>query len=145
MDNILIRKATVEDAFGISSLIKDSMGYYNPPQIIRENLHRLENLKTDYVIVAVYNDEIIGLAHAENYDSLYSPPLKDLMSLAVKTEFQNQKIGTRLMKEIERWALESGRKGIRVLSSSDRTIAHGFYKSIGYEFEKCQHNFYKYF
>jgi predicted N-acetyltransferase YhbS len=145
MDNILIRKATVEDAFGISSLIKDSMGYYNPPQIIRENLQRLENLKTDYVIVAVYNDEIIGLAHAENYDSLYSLPLKDLMSLAVKTEFQNRKIGKKLMAEIEKWAVETGRSGIRVLSSSDRTAAHGFYQTIGYKFEKCQHNFYKYF
>ena len=76
MKNILIRKAIIDDADGISALIKNSMGYFNPPEIIRENLCRVTKLNTDSVIVAIYKDEIIGLAHAENYDSLYSPPLK---------------------------------------------------------------------
>ena len=134
-----------DDAQRISDLIKDSMGFYNPPEVIKANLERILPLSTDIVLVAVYNGEIIGLAHAENYDTLYDLPMKDLMSLAVKTEYQNKKIGTRLMAAIEKWAMETGRKGIQVLSRTELVNAHKFYQSLGYELEKQQLNFHKYF
>ena len=143
--DFIIRKAVTDDAQRISDLIKDSMGFYNPPEVIKANLERILPLSTDIVLVAVYNGEIIGLAHAENYDTLYDLPMKDLMSLAVKTEYQNKKIGTRLMAAIEKWAMETGRKGIQVLSRTELVNAHKFYQSLGYELEKQQLNFHKYF
>lgn len=143
--DILIRKARVSDAQQISDLIFDSMGFCNPADGIAENLERILPLDTDLVIVAEYNGEIIGLAHAESYNTLYAPPMKDLMSLAVKTKYQNMKIGTRLMETVEKWAVETGRKGIQVLSRVELTNAHKFYQSLGYEIEKTQINFQKIF
>ncbi len=142
---ILIRKAIPDDAAAISALIKNSMGFDNPAHTIRENLERIVNFEKDLVIVAEYNNEIIGLAHAEDYDTLYGPPVKDLMSLAVKTEFQNMKVGTRLMGRVEQWAVDKGRKGVRVLSASERVNAHKFYQSLGYTLNKYQANFHKFF
>ena len=143
--DIIIRKATPDDASNISALIKNSMGFDNPAHTIKENLERIVHFENDLVLVAVYNEEIIGLAHAEDYDTLYDPPLKDLMSLAVKTEYQNMKIGTKLMEKIEQWAKDTGRKGVRVLSASERVNAHKFYQALGYSLNKYQANFHKLF
>ena len=143
--NVIIRKAVVEDAQQISDVIKDSMGFYNSPKVIENSLKRILPLDIDLVLVAVIENEIIGIVHAENYTPLYSAPMKDLMSLAVKTKYQNMKIGTRLMHEVEKWAKETGRCGIQVLSRVELTNAHKFYQSLGYQLEKTQANFLKIF
>ena len=143
--DVIIRKAVVEDAQQISDVIKDSMGFYNPPEGIADSLKRILCLDTDLVLVAVIENEIVGIVHAENYTPLYSSPMKDLMSLAVKTKYQNMKIGTNLMCEVEKWATETGRCGIQVLSRVEFTDAHKFYQSLGYKLEKTQLNFLKIF
>ncbi len=143
--NVLIREAKIGDCLKISCIIKDSMGYDNPPRLIRQNLERLLSDKKDKILVAVADDELVGVIHREDYNCLYFPPLKDLMTFAVKNEYQHKYIGTRLLEEIEAWAKDTGRAGVRVLSSSTRTFAHSFYKAKGYATNKTQFNFLKLF
>ncbi len=143
--NISIRNALPSDAEAVSSIILDSMGYENPPRLIAENIKRLSELSYDKILIAELNGEAVGFIHAENYDCLYAPPLKDLMSFAVKQEHQHKGIGSRLLKEIEEWAKETGRAGVRILSSDNRLSAHKFYISRGYVTEKTQMNFHKFF
>lgn len=99
----------------------------------------------DVVFIALADDLPVGYIHAESYNSLYSPPLKDVMSLAVRPDFQNLGIGRKLMEAVEKWAVESGRKGVQVLSQTKRIKAHEFYKILGYEPDKTQLNLKKYF
>ncbi|MBE6865789.1 MAG: GNAT family N-acetyltransferase [Ruminococcaceae bacterium] len=143
--SILIRKALPDDCYAIADIIKHSLGYDNSPALIRNNLENLAESDSDLVLIAEYNGHPVGLVHAEDYNSLYAPPQKDLMSLAVKKEYQHLKIGTALMEQVEKWAKETGRCGIRVLSQEKLTGAHGFYKHLGYEYIKTQFNFEKYF
>lgn len=143
--NVNIREAVPDDCDRISFVIKVSMGYDNPPSLIRNNIERIANLERDKVLVAEYLNQVIGFIHAEDYDCLYAPPLKDLMSLAVLPEYQHKKIGTRLLEAIEEWALETGRAGVRVISGLQRTDAHKFYVSRGYTLDKQQVNLKKFF
>lgn len=143
--SIVIRKATVEDSCNIADIIRHSMGYENSPALIQENLKRILPLETDLILIAEYNGQPAGFIHAEDYNSLYAPHLKDLMSLAVKEQYQHLKIGTQLMAQVEKWAAETGRKGVRVLSGANREGAHKFYMSLGYSLNKQQMNFTKYF
>ena len=143
--NIFIRNAEPDDCFAIADIIRHSLGYENSPALIRQNLERILAGDSDLVLIAEYNGVPVGLAHAEDYNSLYAPPQKDLMSLAVKKEYQNMKIGTSLMQEIEKWAKETGRCGVRVLSQERLKDAHKFYDHLGYLYNKTQLNFEKNF
>ncbi len=143
--NILIRKAMPEDCFAIADIIKHNLGYENSPALIRQNLENILSGDSDLILIAEYNGQPVGFVHAEDYNSLYSTPQKDLMSLAVKKEYQNLKIGTSLMEQVEKWAKETGRCGVRVLSQERLKDAHKFYEHLGYEYIKTQLNFEKNF
>ena len=143
--SISIRTAVQDDCFAIAEIIKDSMGYDNSPAIIKKNLEKLSNKDSDIILIAEYNNQPVGFIHAEDYNSLYSEVLKDIISLAVKEKYQHLKIGTALMNAVEKWAIETGRCGVKVLSHDIRAGAHRFYKHLGYCYEKTQLNFVKEF
>ncbi|MBQ5327107.1 MAG: GNAT family N-acetyltransferase [Oscillospiraceae bacterium] len=140
-----IRKAGAADNYLIADIIKDSMGYINSPALIKENLERIACMESELILIVEICGIAAGFIHARDYNSLYAPPLKDVISLAVKKEYQHMKIGTALMCEVEKWAAATGRKGVRVLSSSHWTDAHKFYQTLGYKNDKTQLNFHKYF
>ena len=56
-----------------------------------------------------------------------------IVALAVKTEKHNNGIGTKLIKHIENYATEKRIKNIILNTGIQRTEAHAFYKSNGYE------------
>ena len=89
--SISIRTAVPDDCFAIAEIIKDSMGYDNSPAIIKKNLEKLSNKDSDIILIAEYNNQPVGFIHAEDYNSLYSEVLKDIISLAVKEKYQHLK------------------------------------------------------
>ncbi len=143
--SLIIRKTAADDCFAIAEIIKDSMGFEHSPALIRENLEKILLAKTDLVLIAEYNNQPVGFIHAEDYNALYSTQLKEIMSLAVKKQYQNMKIGTALIVRVEKWAVETGRKGIQVLSRCELSDAHRFYQAMDYTLNKTQMNFIKYF
>lgn len=56
-------------------------------------------------------------------------------ALVVSENYRNRAIGKKLMAAAEIWAKENGANTILINSSNreQRTVAHAFYKSIGYE------------
>lgn len=48
-------------------------------------------------MIAEYDDKAVGIVHAQDYNTIYSPPQKDLLSL----QFSPFEKGTALMKHIE--------------------------------------------
>ncbi len=53
--------------------------------------------------------------------------------LAVKKEFQNKGIGTKLIKYVQQTAYEKGISNIGLASGFQRTDAHAFYEHLGYK------------
>ena len=121
------------------------MGYEYPIEDTKKQLQKLLNDSNHKIYVAVTSDKIVGYIHANNYDLLYSPHLKNIMGIAVSSDFRKSGIGKMLLDEVEQWAKDTGAFGVRLVSGETRVGAHAFYKACGYEENKSQKNFKKMF
>lgn len=142
---IIIRDATMDDCPHIHKLNCEEMGYTYSLEYTKDNLVRILTKKTDKVLVATKNGIVIGYIHANDYEVLYAAPMKNIMGIAVSSEYKRQGVGRMLLQGIEEWAKATGAEAVRLVSGATRTGAHKFYRSCGYEENKQQINFKKTF
>lgn len=142
---IIIRKCEVHDYMDIALLNKNEMGYEYPAEATKNQLEQLLKDSNHKIYVAVFADKVIGYIHANNYDLLYGPHLKNIMGIAVSSDFKRNGIGKLLLNEVEKWAQDTGAYGVRLVSGSSRIGAHAFYINCGYTESKEQTNFKKMF
>lgn len=121
------------------------MGYEYPVDKTKNKLERLLKSDKDKIFVATVQSIVVGYIHASDYDTIYAPHMKNIMGIAVSNAYKKQGIGKAMLKEVEKWAKETGASGIRLVSGSSRTGAHEFYRRCGYDGGKQQLNFKKYF
>lgn len=139
----LIREACESDAYAICELNRAEMGYEYPLEATVQKLNMLLNSGSDKIFVAVSEDKIVGYVHVNDYDVLYAPHMKNIMGIAVSSEYKRQGIGSALLKNAEEWALSAGAAAMRLVSGSTRADAHMFYRAQGYVGDKQQINFKK--
>lgn len=142
---VFIRECKINDCKDIVLLNSNEMGYEYPIEDTKKQLQRLLNDSNHKIYVAVTSDKVVGYIHANNYDLLYSPHLKNIMGIAVLSDFRKSGIGKMLLDEVEQWAKDTGALGVRLVSGETRIGAHAFYKACGYEENKSQKNFKKMF
>ena len=140
-----IRECKISDDGAIYGLDCDEMGYEYPLESTRAKLKCVLKSKKDRVFVATVDDIVVGYVHACDYDLLYEPHLKNIMGIAVLSEYKQQGIGKALLTEIEKWAQSTGAAGVRLASGETRKGAHEFYRRCGYHAVRSQLNFKKYF
>ena len=136
----IIREAIESDANAIWQLNCDEMGYQYPLDDTVQNIARLLSSNADKIFVAVSDGLVVGYVHANDYDLIYAPHMKNIMGIAVSGEYKRQGIGRALLQEVEHWALKTGASGIRLVSGATRTDAHAFYRRCGFEGNKEQIN-----
>jgi len=141
----LIREAHESDAAAIWELNCNEMGYQYPLNSTIQKLNTLLRSECDKIFVAVSNDVVVGYIHANDYDVIYAPHMKNIMDVAVSADYQRQGIGHALLEHIELWAHSTGAAGVRLVSGMTRTEAHAFYRSCGYTGNKEQINLKKVF
>ena len=105
--------------------------YYQRWLVLRSPLGMQRGTEKDkyddraYHLVAVCNDRVIGSARLREL----SEEVGSIAYVAVLPEFQNQGIGTQLIKEL----IETGRKkNLKRLRLMTRISALGFYKRLGF-------------
>ena len=140
-----IRLCALDDASAIYELNRQEMWYDYPVEKTTEKLSQLLKSKADRIFVAVANGTVVGYIHARDYDVVYAPQYKDILAIAVFSDYKKNGIGRALLTTVENWAKESGAAGIRLVSGSVRTGAHEFYRHCGYNGDKQQINFKKVF
>ena len=140
-----IREAVTSDANAIWRLNNNEMGYQYPLEDTVQNMTKLLSSSADKIFVAVLDGSVVGYVHANNYDLLYAPHMKNIMGIAVSSEYKQKGIGRALLQQVENWARETGASGIRLVSGAIRTDAHAFYRSCGYSGNKEQINLKKLF
>ncbi len=140
-----IRECNIEDIKSICQLNNKEMGYEYSEEHTKEKLNKLLKSDKDKIFVATVQNMVVGYVHANDYDVIYAPHLKNIMGIAVSSEFKKKGIGKDLLRAIEEWAKETGACGIRLVSGVTRTDAHEFYRHCGYDGCKQQINFKKLF
>lgn len=141
--DLQIRKCEITDAKAIYELNLKEMGYNYPVDRTEEKLERLLKSDKDKILVALVNNTVVGYVHANDYDVIYAPHMKNIMGIAVSGCCKKKGIGRALLSAVENWAQESGARGVRLVSGSSRTGAHEFYRRCGYTEDKQQLNFKK--
>lgn len=140
-----IREAVESDAYAICQLNSDEMGYQYPLEDTTQNIIKFLSRDTEKIFVATCDGSVVGYVHANDYDLLYAPHMKNIMGIAVSSEYKRRGIGRALLQHIENWARETGASGIRLVSGATRTEAHALYRCCGYEGNKEQINLKKMF
>ena len=143
--DVIIRECKIEDYEDIAFLNQNEMGYDYPAGDTKCNLEQLLSDSGHKIYVAVVGEKVVGYIHANNYDLLYAPPMKNIMGIAVSSDYRKNGIGKMLLNEVEQWARDTGAHGIRLVSGASRIRAHAFYAACGYRCKKEQKNFVKYF
>lgn len=132
---IKIRKAKVEDAVSISSLLEE-LGYPSSASFAKDKILKLTKSKNDFVLVVEVGSKVIGLAHLHITELFHEPgKLGRIMAMVVNKKYQKAGVGYKLMVSLEAIAQKAGCTKIEVTSASRRKDAHKFYQGLGY-FEK---------
>ena len=143
---IIIRECTLRDYEDIFLLNKNEMDYEYSLECTKRQLSQLLNDDNNHKIyVSCVDNKVVGYIHANNYDLLYAPHLKNIMGIAVSACFRKNGIGKLLLNKVEKWARDTGAYGVRLVSGVNRSEAHKFYISCGYTGNKEQRNFKKMF
>lgn len=142
---VVIREFEISDYIDIYRLNREEMGYEYPLEDTKVKLAQLSKSNSDKIYVAVIGTEIVGYVHANDYDTTYAPHMKNIMGIAVSRNCRRKGVGSALLSSVEEWARETGAKGVRLVSGSERTDAHVFYRSCGYSGDKMQLNLRKMF
>ena len=143
--DLQIRQCEIIDAKAIYELNVREMGYDYPKDKTEEKLKQLLKSDKDKIFVALINNIVVGYVHANDYDVIYAPHMKNIMGIAVSSNFKKKGIGRALLSAIEDWAQKNGAGGVRLVSGATRTGAHEFYRHCGYCGDKQQINFKKMF
>lgn len=140
-----IREALPADAKAIAELNALQMGYEASEEDTYKRLAKLLASKGHKIFAAVAEGNVVGYVHANDYDLLYFPHMKNIMGIAVDEKFRRMGIGRMLIEAVEEWAKSTGAAGIRLVSGAARTGAHEFYRHCGFASDKQQVNFKKMF
>ncbi len=143
--DLQIRECKIIDAKAIYELNVREMGYDFPKDKTEEKLQQILKSDKDKIFVAVIDNVVVGYVHANDYDLIYAPHMKNIMGIAVLSNFKKKGIGRALLSAIEDWAQKNGADGVRLVSGAARTGAHEFYRHCGYGGDKQQINFTKMF
>lgn len=130
----IIRPIELKDFADVISLIKNELGYDGISSEIYDRIMLIYNNKNYATFVAEQDGRVIGfvglmrgLAFEMNGEYIR------IIALAVKREYQNHGIGTRLAEKAEDYAYETEASSIVISSGLRRADAHIFYSGIGYE------------
>ncbi len=140
-----IRECRIEDAERIQLINKTALGYDYNIDATKSRLKKLLKSDRDRIYVAEIDSLVVGYIHGEAYEVIYAPSYINVMGLAVLEEYRRNGVGKALLQTLEGYAKFCGFGGVRLNSGEQRTQAHKFYESLGYDGNKMQIRFIKQF
>ena len=136
MNNILIRKAEINDMVSVLSLIRELAKFEREPKSVSINVDDLindgfcDNPKFR-CLVAEKNKKVVGMALFYGRYSTWKGKTLHLEDLIVKQKFRGQGIGKQLYKKFIEIALDEGVRRAEWVALDWNTNAIKFYKNSG--------------
>ena len=132
--DITIRAIEEKDFLDILSLGNNELDCKHNYEDITTHYLRVKDDNRYKTFVALLDGEVVGfISSVWSYEIGRELGFMHIVGLAVKSDMQNKGIGTKLIKHIEKYAKEKGITSIILNSGVQRTNAHAFYKSKGYD------------
>lgn len=99
--DLQIRQCEISDVKAIYELNVREMGYDYPEDKTEEKIERLLKSDKDKIFVALIDNIVVGYVHANDHDLVYAPHMKNIMGIAVSSNFRKIGIGRALLSAIE--------------------------------------------
>lgn len=127
LDDIKIRLATIEDLSAIEQVESGLFDDAVKPDRSREFL----NDPRHHLILAYYNNRIIGMASAFHYVHPDKDPTLFMNEIGVSEEYQNHGIGRAMARKLYEHARELGCKEVWVATESSNIAARKAFAAAG--------------
>ncbi|MGH6624621.1 MAG: GNAT family N-acetyltransferase [Burkholderiaceae bacterium] len=140
MKEIVVRRAEPSDAEGIASTFRSRSAsggtLQNPYPSVADWVRRLTDLsRTDYMLVATVDDEIVGNAGLHGTTNARRAHVWGI-GMSVRDDWQGKGVGTRLMESLidlaDNW-IGALRLELTVYCDNERALA--LYRKFGFEME----------
>ncbi|MBP1993753.1 GNAT family N-acetyltransferase [Paenibacillus eucommiae] len=131
----MIRKAAIDDVNSLSELFIEFTGQKFDTTNTKKQIEMVSQNPCYYVAVACDGDKVIGTAMAiVCYDLVGDCNSYMLIeNVVVLSDYRGKGIGKLLMQSLEDFGRENNCSYVILVSGSQRSEAHKFYQSIGYE------------
>ena len=128
-----VRRCTPDDATAVSALLRE-LGYPVSTLLAEEQIREVSATGFDSVLLAETDGAVVGLLASHRCRMLqYARPVMRITALVVGRNARRRGVGRLLMKHAAQIAVAEGCEFVELTSAADRTDAHAFYRSIGYE------------
>jgi len=130
--DLTIRDARAEDGAAIASLL-GQLGYETEAAAVAPRLERLV-IVGDRLVVAVLEDEVVGLAHLHASPTIeHERPAAKISALVVDESHRGEGIGRALVEAMEAEARARRCVLLFLTTAARREDAHAFYRRVGLE------------
>ena len=145
MDNVIIRKATLDDLFEIQNLnnllFKLEKENFDPtlvedwPLSAEGKNYFKELIENNFVVVAIINNEIVGyLAGSINEKGSYEEiQYGEVNNMFIKSECRGYGLGKMLINEFKKYCSSNSINNLIVTASAKNVNAIEFYKKNGFD------------
>jgi GNAT superfamily N-acetyltransferase len=138
-----VRVAVTGDASRLAEL-SGQLGYPGEVAELRARVERLADRDDHVVYVAELADgTLAGWIHATTTEMLEVGRRGEIVGLVVDERHRGEGVGKRLVRAAEEWAARQGHTELTVRSNVTRDGSHPFYRHIGFEHVKTQHQYRK--
>ncbi|MFA6508202.1 MAG: GNAT family N-acetyltransferase [Treponemataceae bacterium] len=110
-------------------------GYTFHYDVFLRSLKEMDH-KTTKILTAKENDSIVGYAQMTKCKNLGFEEYYEVVQLLVSEAHRGSGVGKAIMDEVERIAISENIRIIKLSSRIQRSKAHVFYESLGYEMIK---------
>ena len=134
-----IRFATKNDIFALSELLSELFSQeleFSVNKKLQEKglIAILENENIGNILIVSINEEIVAMVNIlYTISTALGTKVAILEDMIVSKNFQNQNIGSELLKYAIEVAKNKGCKRITLLTDNDNSHAHKFYKKSGFQ------------
>jgi len=132
-----IDRLTEQDIPSLAELFEQFRGEVSSIEMMRTIYARLADNPTYFLMAARQSDRLIGFAMGIICQELYGDckPFMVIEDLIVDKSQRQNGIGSALMRELEKHAVDQNCCQIILVTESNRLDALRLYQSLGYEFE----------
>ena len=144
--NMQVRKANLEDLKQLSALFDGYRQFYKQEADINGAKAFLkQRIENEESVLFVVEEEGQLLGFTQLYPSFSSVSLQQqwiLNDLFVSADARRAGVAEKLMNAANRWAIETGSKGLALETDDDNTCAQNLYQKLGYKKDNSTYHYF---